>query len=164
MVKEIISKLLNKQLNEELYSSYLYLQMAAYFEGEMLSGFAKWMRVQSGEEYGHAIKLYDYILNVDAKVVLQKIDAPGEKWDSALGVFEATYKHEKAITRSIDEIAGTALSEKDYATFNFLQWFIGEQVEEESTALRILDKIKMIGDNKTGLFFIDRELGQRAGK
>jgi ferritin len=164
MVKDIISKALNKQLNEELYSSYLYLQMAAYFEGEMLSGFAKWMRVQSGEEYGHAMKLYDYILNVDAKVVLQKIDAPGEKWESAQGVFEATYKHEKTITHSIDEIVGTALAEKDYATFNFLQWFIGEQVEEEATALRILDKIKMIGDNKTGLFFLDREMGQRASK
>jgi ferritin len=164
MIKEIITKALNKQLSEELYSSYLYLQMAAFFEGEQLNGFAAWMRVQSEEEYGHGMKLYNYILQVDSKVNLKKIDAPGEPWKSALDVFNATYKHEKEITKSIDEIAGIALSEKDYATFNFLQWFISEQVEEESTALRILDKIKLIGDNKTGLFFIDRELAGRARK
>ena len=96
------------------------------------------------------------------KVELQKIDAPKNKWKEALDVFQDTYKHEKLITGLINEIADVALTEKDFATFSFLQWFVTEQVEEESTALLILDKIKLIGENKTGLFFLDREMAGRA--
>jgi ferritin len=162
MAKEKIVRLLNKQLNHELYSSYLYLSMSSYFETEKLSGFAAWMKIQSREEYTHAMKLYDYVQQVNEQVVLQKIEAPVNKWTSPLNVFQETYKHEKQITASIDELVEAALTEKDYATFNFLQWFITEQVEEEAAALLILDKIKLIGDNKTGLFFLDRELAGRA--
>ena len=162
MVNEKMVRLLNKQLNQELYSSYLYLQMSAFFDGEKLNGFAAWMRIQSEEEYKHAMKLYDYILQVNEKVVLQKIDAPNNKWTTPADVFQDTYKHEKQVTTFIDEIVDTALTDKDFATFNFLQWFINEQVEEEATALMILDKIKVLGDNKTGLFFLDREMAGRA--
>ena len=108
------------------------------------------------------MKLYEYVLQANAKVDLQKIDAPKNKWKDTLDVFHDTYKHEKQITGFINEIVDVALTEKDFATFSFLQWFVTEQVEEESTALLILDKIKLIGDNKTGLFFLDREMAGRA--
>jgi ferritin len=162
MIKEKITKMLNKQINQEFYSSYLYLQMSAFFGEEKLSGFAAWMKIQSQEEYKHAMKLYDYVLQANAKVEFQKIDAPKNKWKDTQDVFQDTYKHEKQITGFINEIVDFALTEKDFATFSFLQWFVTEQVEEESTALLILDKIKLIGDNKTGLFFLDREMAGRA--
>jgi ferritin len=120
------------------------------------------MKIQSQEEHKHAMKLYEYVLQANAKVELQKIDAPKNKWKDTLDVFQDTYKHEKQITGFINEIVDIALTEKDFATFSFLQWFVTEQVEEESTALLILDKIKLIGDNKTGLFFLDREMAGRA--
>jgi len=162
MITEKITKMLNKQINQEFYSSYLYLQMSAFFEEEKLNGFAAWMKIQSEEEYKHATKLYSYVLQANAKVELQKIDAPKNKWKDTHDVFQDTYKHEKQITGFINEIVDVALTEKDFATFSFLQWFVTEQVEEESTALLILDKIKLIGDNKTGLFFLDREMAGRA--
>ena len=162
MITDKIPKMLNKQINQEFYSSYLYLQMAAFFEEEKLNGFAAWMKIQSQEEHKHAMKLYEYVLQANAKVELQKIDAPKNKWKDTHDVFQDTYKHEKQITGYINEIVDIALTEKDFATFSFLQWFVTEQVEEESTALLILDKIKLIGDNKTGLFFLDREMGGRA--
>ena len=108
------------------------------------------------------MKLYEYVLQANAKVELLKIDAPKNKWKDTQDVFNDTYKHEKQITGYINEIVDNALTEKDFATFSFLQWFVTEQVEEESTALMILDKIKLIGDNKTGLFFLDREMAGRA--
>jgi ferritin len=162
MISEKISRMLNKQINQEFYSSYLYLQMSAFFEEIKLNGFSAWMKIQSQEEYKHAMKLYEFVLRANSKVELQKIDAPNNKWKDALNVFQDTYKHEKLVTGFINEIVDNALTDKDFATFTFLQWFVTEQVEEESTALLILDKIKLIGDNKTGLFFLDREMAGRA--
>lgn len=165
MIKEKNEKALNKQLNEELYSSYLYLAMSAWFESENLSGFAKWMKIQSQEEYGHAMKIYDYILQLDGKVTLDKIDSPKNSWKNPIDVFEETYEHEKKISLSINEIVDAAYADKDYATIHFFQWFIGEQVEEESTAFKIFEKLKVIGlNNQNGLFYLDRELGYRASK
>jgi ferritin len=162
MLKDNIQKALNKQINDELYSSYLYLAMAAHFETENLNGFAHWMKLQSQEEYGHAMKIYEYVFQRNGKVTLAKIDAPAESWKSIIDVFEEIYSHEQKISASIDAIVGLAFAEKDYATNNFLQWFVGEQVEEEATALYILDKAKLIGDNRNGIFMLDKELGQRA--
>lgn len=164
MVKDKIIESLNHQLNSELYSSYLYLSMAAYFENENLSGFSHWMRMQSQEEYGHAMKFYGYILEVGGKVNLQKIEAPKASWKSGQDIFEETLKHEQEVTKSIYDIVDLTVSEKDHATNIFLQWFVTEQVEEESTADKILNKIKLLGDTKNGLFLLDRELGMRASK
>lgn len=164
MVKDKVIDALNNQLNSELYSSYLYLAMAAYFEHENFSGFSHWMKLQSGEEYGHAMKLYGYVLEVGGKVKLQKIDTPKESWKSALDVFEETLKHEQEVTKSIYDIVDLTVSEKDHATNIFLQWFVNEQVEEEATADKILKKVKMLGDTKNGLFLLDREMGMRASK
>lgn len=161
MIKEKILKVLNKQLNEELYSSYLYLSMSTYFSSLNFDGFAKWMRMQSAEEYGHGMKIYDYVLQRDGKVVLTKIETPKAVWKSSLEVFQETLKHEQHISASINNIVNLAIQEKDHATSQFFQWFIGEQVEEEANASNILEKMKMVGDNKGGLFMLDRELGQR---
>lgn len=162
MLKEKILKALNKQINTELFSSYEYLAMSAYFKEENLDGFAHWFRIQSQEEYAHATKIYDYIHRANSKVTLEKIDAPKANWKNTLEVFEETYAHEQKVTKAIDEIVNLAIEEKDHATNNFLQWFVSEQVEEESTALNILEKVRLIGDNKNGLFLLDRELGQRS--
>ena len=162
MLKDKIQKSLNAQMNFELSSSYLYLAMAAYFEAENLNGFAHWMKLQSGEEYGHAMKIYGYINQRNGRVNLAKIDAPKSEWKSASEVFSETLKHEKSVTKAIDDLVDLTITEKDHATNAFLQWFVTEQVEEEATAMNILDKIKMVGDNKNGLFLLDRELGMRA--
>ncbi len=161
MLKDKIQKALNAQMNLELSSSYLYLAMAAYFESENLTGFAHWMKVQSGEEYGHAMKIFGYINQRNGRVNLSKIDAPKSEWKDAAEVFTETLKHEQKVTKSIDEMVDLTITEKDHATNTYLQWFVTEQVEEEATAMNILDKIKMVGDNKNGLFLLDRELGMR---
>lgn len=161
MIKEKILKILNKQINEELYSSYLYLSMSTYFSSLNYDGFAKWMRLQSKEEYEHGMKIYDYILQRDGKVVLSKIETPKALWKSPLEVFQETLKHEQHISDCINNIVDLATQEKDHATSQFFQWFVAEQVEEEANASNILEKMKMVGDNKSGLFMLDRELGHR---
>jgi ferritin len=161
MIKEKILTILNKQINEELYSSYLYLSMSNFFSSLNLDGLAKWMRMQSQEEYEHGMKIYDYIQQRDGKVVLAKIETPKAIWKSPLEVFQETLKHEQHITSCIHNIINLAIQEKDHATTNFFQWFVGEQVEEEANATNILEKMKMVGDNKSGLFMLDRELGKR---
>ncbi len=161
MIKDKIQDALNQQLNSELYSSYEYLAMAAYFESNSFSGFANWMRIQSQEEYMHAMKFYDYILQIDGKVKLEQINAAKSGWKSTQDVFEEVFEHEKKVSESINDLVDLTITEKDHATHNFLQWFISEQVEEEATASKILDKVKLIGDNKNGLFLLDHEMGQR---
>jgi ferritin len=162
MLNENVQKALNKQLNAELYSSYLYLAMAAYFESENLNGFAHWMKVQSREEYEHGLKIYEYIHQRNGRVVLEKIDAPAESWKTIINLFEEVFEHEQKVSESINNIVELTLKEKDYATNNFLQWFVSEQVEEEATSLYILDRVKLVGDNRNGIFLLDREMGQRA--
>jgi len=162
MLKEKVLKALNKQLNVEFYSSYLYLSMAAHFESASLTGFASWMRMQSKEEYDHAIKVYDFIHDRDGVVELMKIDAPKTSWKTPTEIFEEVYAHEKEVSKSIYELVDLGIVEKDHATTGFLQWFVNEQVEEESSAMKVLDRMKLVGDSKQGLFLMDREMGQRA--
>lgn len=162
MLKDKVQKALNDQLNEELYSSYTYLSMAAYFEDQNFNGFAHWMKLQSQEEYGHAIKFYSYINHRDGRVKLTEVKAPKFEWKSFQEVFEDTYNQEIKVSSLINNLVDLSITEKDHATHNFLQWFVSEQVEEEATALYLMDRIKLIGDNKNGLFLLDRELGARA--
>ncbi len=161
MISKNIQTALNKQLNAEFYSSYFYLSMSAYFEANDLQGFAKWFRMQADEEYAHAMKIFDYVYQVGGEVALQKIDGPKTKWNSFLEVFKDTFVHEQKVTKSINAIVDLAQREKDHATVNFLQWFVGEQVEEEATAQMNVKKMEMIGDSKSGLFMLDNELGSR---
>jgi ferritin len=164
MIKQKVLDALNKQLNHELYASYLYLAMSAHFETASLTGFSAWMRAQSIEEYQHAMKIFDFIHQVDGKVELMKIEAPKLEWTSPQQVFQDVYDHEKSVTASIYDIVDLANAQRDHATTTFLQWFVNEQVEEESTALHVLDRINLIGDNKNGLILLDHELGGKAGK
>ncbi|MBZ4683383.1 MAG: Ferroxidase [Fusobacteriales bacterium] len=161
MLKEKVLNALNEQLNKEFYSAYLYLGMSSYFESHDLPGFANFMRVQWEEEMSHAMRIYNYINEVGGKVKLKTINAVEKEWNSVIEVFEDIYKHECFITESINEVLYLAQQEKDYATMNMLQWFISEQVEEEANMLKILNQLKLIKGEGTGLFMLDRELGQR---
>lgn len=161
MIKVKIQDSLNKQLNAELYSSYLYLSMATYFESISLKGFANWMRVQVQEELVHAMKFYDYIHERGGRVILASVNAPMAQWDSPLAAFEHVYQHEQKVTILINNLVNLVISEADHATNNFLQWFVAEQVEEESSAVDIVQKLRLLGEDRSGLFILDQEFGQR---
>jgi ferritin len=161
MLSEKIQDALNGQLNAELYSAYLYLAMAAYYEDSDMPGFANWMRVQAQEELSHAMKFYDYIVQRGARVLLDTIEKPPTEWDSALNVSEHVLEHEQKVTGLINELVNLALEEKDHATNNFLQWFVAEQVEEEESAGGVLQKVRMASDSPSGLLMVDRELALR---
>ena len=162
MLSKNIEEALNRQINRELYSAYLYLAMSAYFENANMKGFAKWMRIQAKEEQVHAFKFYDYVIARMGKVTLISIEAPKAKWVSAGKVFEEVYAHEQKVTGMINALVELAIKEKDHATFEMLQWFVKEQVEEEEHASEILGKIKSIGDIPGHLFCLDNDLGKRA--
>jgi ferritin len=161
MLSAKVQDAFNQQINAELYSEYLYLSMAAFFESESLKGMANWMRIQAGEEHTHAMKFYHFILNRNGRVVLSQIEAPKTAWKSPLDVFEDAYKHEVKITGLINNLANIAVEEKDHASHQFLEWFVNEQVEEESNALTIVDQLKLVGENGVAIYMIDQELGQR---
>jgi ferritin len=161
MLSKKMQEALNGQINAEMYSSYLYLSMEAYFESISLNGFANWMRVQTQEELTHAMKFYGFINERGGRVALAAIDAPPGEWDSPLAVFEAVYEHEQKVTGLINDLVDLSQSERDHATYNFLQWFVAEQVEEEDNASTLVDEIKLVSDSQGGLFLLDRELGQR---
>jgi ferritin len=162
MLKEKLQKELNKQINKEIFSSYLYLSMAAYFETLSLKGFANWMYIQSQEELTHAMKIFSYVINKGGKVELGALEAPKKEWKNPLDAFEASYEHEKFITKSIDELVTAAIEEKDYATQRMLDWFVNEQVEEESNVTEIIEKIKLAGVQTAGLLFMDKALQSRS--
>jgi ferritin len=161
MLSKSMEDALNRQINRELYSAYLYTSMSAYFSSVNLAGFAKWMRVQAKEERVHAAKLYDYILARGGRITLGDIEAPKSKWASAGKVFEDSYAHEQKVTGMINALVELATKEKDHATFEMLQWFVKEQVEEEENASAILAKIKTVGDVPGQLFHLDHELAKR---
>jgi ferritin len=161
MIGEQMVKALNDQLNAELYSSYLYLSMSAYFQSLNLKGFANWMRVQTQEELLHAVKFYDFINNRGGRVKLAAIETPPSEWESPLQVFETAYQHEQKVTSLINNLVEIALEERDHATEIFLQWFVTEQVEEEDSANTVIQKLKLMGDAPGGMFMLDNELGQR---
>jgi ferritin len=161
MLKKKMQKALNGQLNAELYSSYLYLSMAAHFLSKNLPGFANWMRVQAQEELIHAMKFYDYVAERGGAVVLSKIDGPPTEWESPAAVFKHVYEHEQKVTGLINDLVNLAIDEKDHASNIFLQWFVSEQVEEEASASDVFEKVKLVGKSPDALLMLDRELGQR---
>ena len=161
MLSEKMQKALNKQINAEFYSAYLYLAFSTYFESANLPGFAHWMRIQYQEETMHGLKIFDNIIERGGEVVLDKIDKPELKVDSPLATFEQTLEHERKVTGLINELAALAVKEQDFATQNFLQWFVNEQVEEEANASKLVQQLKLIGESSGGLFMLDRELSSR---
>jgi ferritin len=154
---------MNEQINKELFSSYLYLSMAAYFEDKSLPGFAHWMRIQEREEREHGMKFYDFIQERSGKVTLKAIEAPKADWKSTLELFEEVAAHEAKVTASINVLYELALKEKDYPAQVMLQWFINEQVEEEKNAAEIVATIKMIDAHETAVLQLDHRLAKRSG-
>ncbi len=161
MLNKKVEEALNNQINAELFSAYLYMSMAAYFDTKNLAGFSNWMHIQVQEELSHVEKFYHYINERGGRVVLDAIDKPQSDWDSVLAVFEATYEHEQKVTSLINGLVDVARAENDNATYNFLQWFVSEQVEEEASADGMVQKLKLIGDFGPGIFMIDQEATQR---
>jgi ferritin len=151
----------NEHLNAELYSSYLYLSMANYFAAENLEGMTSWMQVQAEEERLHSMKFLEHINERGGRVVLKQIDEPKIEWSSPLEAFQDAYEHECLISSKINTLVDLSVQHSDHAANTFLQWFVTEQVEEEATALSIVEKLKKIGDNPLGLFMVDDQLGQR---
>jgi ferritin len=164
MFKQSVQNAVNEQINKELYSAYVYLGMSSYCESINLTGFSHWMRMQSREELGHAMRLFDFVNDRGGKVELLAIDKPPTNYRSPLDVMEQTLKHEQYVTALIEKLYEVAVKEHDYATQAQLQWFITEQVEEEKNASSILEALKMVGDNRTALIMLDMEMAKRTGE
>lgn len=164
MLSEKMTEALNGQANRELYSSYLYLAMSAYFESINMKGFASWMRVQAGEELVHTMKMYDYVMASGGRARMLAIEAPQFSWTSPVDAFQHVYNHERVVTGLIHKLVDVAIAEKDEATKSFLQWYVDEQVEEEESSDMVLNKVKAAGNDKAALEAADKELGQRRFK
>lgn len=161
MMNETVQKAINEQITLEFAASHVYLSMSAYFESINLSGFAHWMRVQSEEEREHALKFFDFVNDRGGRVLLQAIEEPQIEFASPLNTMELALKHEQKVTASIHNLYNLALKENDLPAQNLLRWFIDEQVEEEKNADDIIQNLKLVGNDGTGLLMIDRELAGR---
>ena len=161
MISNKIEDALNEQVNKEFYSAYLYLAMSAYCNTIGLPGFAQWMRNQYEEEILHVTKMYDYILDQGGKVNLKLIEQPPQEYGTPLEIFEKTLEHEQFVTGCIHNLMGIAIDERDYATQTFLQWYVTEQVEEESNVNDVVAPLRMVGEDKGGLMMIDQQLALR---
>jgi ferritin len=161
MITKKIEDALNKQINEEFFSAYLYLSMAAYFYSLNLDGFAGWMKIQAREETNHAMKFFAFLHEMGGRVSLLTVKEPLKNWKSPLAAFTAVSRHEKYITSCINDLYRLAGSEKSNPTQIMLQWFIKEQVEEEATADKIVHKLNQIKDSVSDLWILDKELGAR---
>ena len=163
MINKTVQDAINEQIKNELYSAYLYLSMAAYFESITLPGFTNWMKVQASEEQGHAMKFFEYVFERGGRVQLKAIDQPPSEWKSPLEAFEQVLEHEQKVTGMIHGLYALALKENDYASQVMLQWFITEQVEEEKNAAAIIEQLKMINARETAVLMLDHDLGKRSG-
>ena len=161
MISKKMTQAINKQINAELYSAYLYMSMSAWASFKGYGGTAKWLSVQAQEEAAHAMKFAGYLQDQGEQVLLTAIDGPATQFESMADVFGKTLEHEKKVTGLINGLAALAAAEKDYASSVMLQWFITEQVEEEKNASEILQKLQLAGASHGALFMIDRELGSR---
>lgn len=161
MMTKKVEEALNQQVQEEMYSAYLYLAMAAFACKENFFGFAHWMKLQSQEEWSHAMKIYNYLLERDGKVRLAEIKKPPHDFKSIRNMIELTLNHEQKVTEQIYRLYELAGKEKDYATQVMLQWFVNEQVEEEATVKAIVEKTRMIPDQSSAILFLDKSLLKR---
>jgi ferritin len=161
-MSKTVQDALNQQINNELSASYEYLAMSAWCEGQALQGAAKWLRLQSQEEYGHAMKLYDFVLARGGQVDLKALSAPTQTYKSLHDVFDKVLSQEQQVTQQIDTLYDLAFREKAYAATVELQWFLTEQVEEEKSSREIVSKLKLIGHDVPSVLDLDRELGARS--
>ena len=161
MISAAMEKALFEQLNDEFYSAYLYLAMSAYCSHKEFNGAANWLKMQYEEEQLHATKIYNYMVEQGVHVVLGELSQPPSDFGSLLEVFTASLTHEQCMTARLNDLSDQALKEKDHATYNLLQWFVNEQVEEEANVGDILAPLRMVGEDKGGLMMIDQQLAQR---
>ena len=160
-LNDTIQEALNRHINEEFYASYLYLSMSSFCDSLDLPGFAHWLRIQSQEEYAHAMNLFDFVQDRQGRVRLLPIEQPTIEFGSVLEVMESTLEHERGVTQLINQLYELSTRENDYPTQVHLQAFITEQIEEEKTVADIIAKLKMIGDNSSNLLLLDNELAAR---
>lgn len=158
MIKETIEKAINEQIKKEEYSSRLYLQMASWCEVNGFKGAANFLYAQADEERIHMLKFVHYLNDRGGHAKMMQIDQPPYEFKNISDIFEQVMEHEIFITNSINEVYEVTLAERDHTSGTFLQWFINEQIEEESTMSTILDKIKLVGNDKAGYFHVDKEL------
>lgn len=161
MISKRIQDVMNEQIKHETFSAYLYFSMAAYFHSKSLDGMAQWMKAQAQEEFGHALRFFNHINDRGGRIELQALEKPQVEWDSPIAAFKAALEHEEFITGKINDLAKLADEENDRAAGIMLQWFVTEQVEEESTVDAIIEKLKLVGDKGHGIFMIDHELATR---
>ena len=161
MMSKKMADAINEQINAEFYSAFLYLSMATKLEEMTLPGFANWMRVQYEEEVFHGMKLLDHMIERGERVYLREIAAPPVEWESPLEIFSGAYEHEVKVTEMINNLVRIALDENDFATNQFLLWYVEEQVEEEDNTSTIRDKIKLVNEMPGGLYMLDQELAAR---
>lgn len=161
MLSQGIQDAINDQIHHEFQSAYVYLSMSAYLEAANFSGFAKWMRIQAREEVTHAMRLFDYVNDRNGRVTLKALEQPPTNFKSVLDTFEHALNHEQKVTSMIHSLYALATRENDYATQVALQWFINEQVEEEATATKVVDRLKLAGEDGAALLMLDKELGAR---
>ena len=158
MLTKKMEQALNEQLSLEAYASFLYLSMSSWCDQQGLSGSAAFMNRQSEEEKMHMLKLYNYILEMDGSAIVPGIKQPPHEFENVVEMFNAVYSHEQKVTQAINQLVELSLAEKDNSTFNFLQWYVEEQREEESLMRSILDKIRLIGGGPQSLYYIDKEI------
>jgi len=162
MLTEVMVNKLNEQINLEFYSSNMYLQMASWAESKGFEGCAVFLHEHADEEMMHMKRLFAYVNETGSVAVIGEIKAPPASFKSIRHLFESVYEHEQMVTKKINQLAHTAFTAVDYSTFNFLQWYVAEQHEEEKLFKGILDKIEMIGEDGKGLFYIDKEIARLA--
>ena len=162
MISQKMAETINRQINNEMYSAYLYMAMSAHCSTIGLNGFAKWFMIQYHEEMFHAMKFYNYLLDQGAEPRLEAIKEPPAKWASVKEMFENTLAHEKTVTKNINDIADLAQKENDHATYAFNQWYVNEQVEEEKNDNDILARLAIVGEKGPGLYMLDGQLGSRS--
>lgn len=160
-ISKKVEAILNKQINAEFWSAYFYLSMSNYCTANGMPGFANWMKVQFQEETSHAIKLLNFVNERGGRVLLEAIAEVETDWNGILEIYEETLKHEEKVTEMINECVNVAISEKDHASVNFLQWFVNEQVEEEATVNEIIDQLKMFNCEGNALYLMDKEFKAR---
>lgn len=161
MVSQKLIKALNDQFNYELLSAHYYVAMASYCSDQDLDGFANFFKAQAEEERFHAMKFYDYITEVDGRILVTDIKTPQNNFKSVTDVFKEALDHEQSVTKRVYGIMDIAQDEKEHATQNFLNWFVAEQVEEEANMKAIIKRLERLGNDGHGLFMLDQELGQR---
>ncbi len=161
MISKKLEEALNEQIREEFYSASYYLSISAWASSQDYNGTASFFMIQVQEEVGHAMKMFNFLFDVESRAIVPALDQPPADFDGLEDAFQKTLKHEKYITGRIHKLVALAREENDYAMENFLQWFVTEQVEEEANMNKVLAQIKMIGGDARAVFMLDRELGQR---